>query len=81
MSQLRYADSGYLEWLGKTNDNLDILANQIKKAKLLGEPIMVDYFEELREITLSRYKDIMIKLSNKQDTFVKERGEFFYTNR
>lgn len=78
MSQLRYTNSGYLEWLGKTNYNLDILAYQIKKAKLLGEPVMVDYFEELREITLSRYKDIMIELSNQPDKFVKERGSFFY---
>ena len=78
MSQLHYADSGYLDLLDKTNVKLAILDKQIKKAKMLGEPLMTEYFEELRDITLTRFKENIIKLANEQDTFVKERGEFFY---
>jgi len=74
------SDIQYIEMLGNCNTNLDTLDIQIRKAKILGEPIMVEYFEELRSIVLGRYKSNMIKLANQPDKFVKERGQFFYTD-
>jgi hypothetical protein len=82
MPQLRFVDSGHIDteaFLKNTNQNLDTLSKQKERAKTLGDEVMVDYFEELRDITLDRFKEYM--LTERPDTFVKERGEFFYSNR
>ena len=70
--------SEYIDMLNNTNKNLDTLDMQIKKARVSGESVLEDYFRNLRDIILTRFKDSIIELANKPDEFVKQRGEFFY---
>ena len=60
MSQLHYADSGVINMSNtfkKTTEQLDILAKQIKKAKEEDNQVFKEYFEDLRYIILTRFRE------------------------
>lgn len=62
----------------KTNEDLNILSKQIRKAEVLGDTKIKEYFEELRTITLERFTKYTLKKANEQPMFVKDRGSFYY---
>lgn len=67
-----------IDLLNNSNKNLDTLALQIQKAKMSDEPVMVKYFEELRDIVLKRYKTQMLELCNEPKEFIKEGNSYYY---
>ena len=64
----------------RTNEDLDILSIQIRKAEIVGDTEIKEFFEELRSITLDRFVEYTLKNAEEPLKFVKQRGEFFYTS-
>ena len=62
----------------RTNDDLNILSFQIRKAEVLGDTEIGEFFKELRTITLDRFVDYTLKKAKEEPKLINERGNFFY---